>query len=731
MRFRKLLLAVFAVSSGITASGQQATIRVDATSVLHQVNPRYIGVNLEDLNHECYGGLYSQLIHGESFQEHIDPGPIFALTDRQRIRVFVGENERGQLELWGIRGRIWGINAAREALGLPPNAEEARPENALRTTERPIPLEELREDQRRVLLANANPERWVSRQWRSFESGSARGTFGFDRTSPFVGRQSQALTFAGGTGEVGIENAGLNRWGINLVGGRPYEGLLRVKTARAATLWVSLLDSTGSKKLAETKLDVGPAAEYQRIAFTLTPSASDEKGRLGVALRAPGSVTLGYAFLQPGAWGRFKDLPLRKDLAQALIDQGVKVVRYNGSMVNRAPDGHLYKWKEMIGPRDLRKPYRGYFNAYASNGFGIFDFLNFAEAAGFLAVPGLRTDETPQDLQDFLEYTNGPAGSPWGTRRASDGHPAPYGLRHLEIGNEEALDDAYCERFETLAKAIWAKDPGMILLVAHNLRSDPKTWQPGPGGEMSDLLAHAVRLVRFAQQQHGVIWWDHHYNAQAEDYAKGPNPSIAVIETFRQSLRQLVPGYNLVVAPLEENGRIHDMQRALLHARNLNAFFRMGDLPAITVANALQAWQQDLVFDQGETVFTSSKAIPQPSYYVDQTIARNWAPRVVRTVVGGVLDAQARVTEDGGALILDVVNDGNEPVAASLNVTGFPLNAKPAVVTELTGANDAINTPENPGRVRPQTRTWDHGARDGVAQYTFPPRSVTLMRFER
>lgn len=72
MPLRALLLVVLGATM---ASGQQATIRVDATSVLHQVNPRYIGVNLEDLNHECYGGLYSQLIHGESFQEHIERDP--------------------------------------------------------------------------------------------------------------------------------------------------------------------------------------------------------------------------------------------------------------------------------------------------------------------------------------------------------------------------------------------------------------------------------------------------------------------------------------------------------------------------------------------------------------------------------------------------------------------------------------------------------------------------------
>ena len=124
-----------------------------------------------------------------------------------------------------------------------------------------------------------------------------------------------------------------------------------------------------------------------------------------------------------------------------------------------------YRWKKMIGPRDRRPPYQGTWYPYSSNGWGIFDFLNFCEAAGFLGIPAVNMDEAPQDMADFMEYVNGPRSSEWGRRRAADGHPAPYRLRYLELGNEEAVDEAYWLKFKALAEAIWAKDPDVILVV--------------------------------------------------------------------------------------------------------------------------------------------------------------------------------------------------------------------------------------------------------------------------
>ncbi len=718
-RTRLLPLALLAAAAALTAAETAVTIRIDAARRLHRITSRFIGVNMEDLNFQGYGGIYSQLLFGEAFQEHVDSAAL-GLSDKDRLKVFVGEDAGGRIELWGFHGRGWQHNAAREALGL-----------ALKKDDVPVPLDELPAARRDALLREASGDRQVSRHWRPVESGSARGAFRFDRATPFTGRQSQVVRFVSGAGEVGIGNAGLNGWGIHLAKGKPYEGVLRVKAAQTTTLWVSLRDSSGTKKLAEQALDVQGGGEYQRVEFTLVPAAEDEAGRFAVTLRQPGAITVGYAFLQPGDWGRYAGLPLRKNLVEALKAMGVTAIRWDGSMVNKCPDGHLYRWKEMIGPRDLRQPYRGFFNPYASHGFAIFDLLNLCEAAGFLPIPGVRIDETPEDMADFVEYVNGPADSPWGRKRAADGHPAPYRLKHLELGNEERLDENYCRRFETLASAIWAKDPSMTLLVAHNLAGS-KPFALGPGGEMGEQLKLALRLVRFAKERRGTIWWDNHYVARPEQYQEPGTPDrIAAMATLRASIAKLEPGYELPFAPLEENGVAHDMQRALTHARNQNAFARMGDyLPVIAVANGLQAYGQDLVWSQGRIHFTPSRVFFQPPFYVDQMVTRAWAPQVVQTSVtqaGNSLDVTARLTESGRGLVVFAVNDGREATVADLAISGFRARS-PAKVSELSGSPEAVNSPADPTRVAPRTSRWNC---QGNLKYTFPPYSFTVLEFAR
>src|SRR5207237_2114276 len=137
------------------------------------------------------------------------------------------------------------------------------------------------------------------------------------------------------------------------------------------------------------------------------------------------------------------------------------VLRYGGSMVNCAE----YRWKKMIGPRDRRPAYKGTWYPHSSNGWGIIDFLDLCEAAGFLAIPAFCADETPADMADFVAYVNGPRDSEWGKKRTAHGHPAPYRLKYLEVGNEERVDDAYAKRFEAIAEAVWAVDPEIVLIV--------------------------------------------------------------------------------------------------------------------------------------------------------------------------------------------------------------------------------------------------------------------------
>jgi alpha-L-arabinofuranosidase len=197
-------------------------------------------------------------------------------------------------------------------------------------------------------------------------------------------------------------------------------------------------------------------------------------------------------------------------------------------------------------------------------------------------------------------------------------------------------------------------------------------------------------------------------------------------------MAELVPDYDLPIAPLEENGARYDMHRALAHAHNYNTVARMGDyFPAIAVANTFQAYKQNLIWPQGRTFFTASQVWFQPPYYVDRMISRNWAANIVETEFAapqGALDAVAKITDDGKMLVLQVVNVEPEAVETKITIEGFSPSSSPAVVVEIRGDLDGENTPEEPEKIAPTQRKWRHALEDGETTYTFPPHSFTILR---
>ena len=500
------------------------------------------GVCLEDVNHEVYGGLYSQMVFGESFQEppirpeqlkgfrvlggrwRVRQGEVHVSGDRGDkivgmlpafrdgevvVEVYVPDRtltnaglivrvDRAEVGADRFDGYEIALNAAEQSLLLGRHRQNFQ---RLKTVPCEVPTGQwvslmakldgstieisvngktilryddgsatfpaggvgLRQWQREGRYRNlwvktggriqplpfesvADEPLQVSGMWRPIQTGGARGTFALEMDRPFVGRQSQRFTLVEGSGQVGVENQGLNRWGMNFVEGKPYGGVLWVRAKAATDLFVALEGRDGSRQLAEERLSV-QVGDWQKLSFNLTPNATSS-GCLAVTLRKPGSVVLGYAFLQPGDWGRFNGLPVRRDVAENMIDQGVTVLRYGGSMINHGE----YRWKKMIGPRDRRPPYRGTWYPYSSNGWGIPDFMTFCEKAGFEYVPALSVDETPQDMGDFIRYAKEPSDSEWGRRRAADGHPEPFRLRYVELGNEERVDSSYFGKFKPLAE---------------------------------------------------------------------------------------------------------------------------------------------------------------------------------------------------------------------------------------------------------------------------------------
>jgi hypothetical protein len=645
LHFQTLAILILATS---VAGAQEPLIRIHADHVTGSISPLLTGACIEDVNHEIYGGIYSQMIFGESFQE---PAPSPALKN---------------------------------------------------------PVE-------------------VSRMWKPVIRGGAVGHFSITGEKPFIGVQSQQVSFDSGQGEIGIENQGLNHWGMNFVAGKNYDGCVWVRASTATTLFAALESRDGGQSYGEQTISVRPG-DWQRIELALTPKASDKAGRFALLLKQPGAVTIGHCFLEPGEWGRFKGLPVRRDVAEGLIKQGVTLLRYGGSMVNEPG----YQWKKMIGPRDRRPPYHGTWYPYSTNGWGIADFMSFCESAGFEYVPAFNINESPADMGDFIDYAAAPAHSEWGQKRAQDGHPEPYHLHYMELGNEERVDEQYAGKFEALAIAIWAKDPRMILVVgdfAYDAEiTDPFHLESAASG-ISTLAAHQ-RILGLAKAHDAKVWFDVHVGTEKPVPV---NHSLRGMLSFSHALDRIADGARHQTVVFEFNAGNHAMKRAVANALAILALERDGRIPMACSANCLQPDKQnDNHWDQGLLFLNPSQVWLQPPGYLTQMLASHYQPNGVECSVSAglsALDATAAVSKDGKTLVVQVVNPSEQPTPATIALAGFVPSQTTANITELSGPFDAVNTAEHPDTVVPRQANWKYEMKHGEIHYEFPPRSITVLEF--
>ncbi len=630
------------------AAEPDSSIKIDAGKVLNHVSPLMYGSCIEDVNHEIYGGLYAQMIFGESFEEPPrEPGP-------------------------GVSG-----------------------------------------------------------MWDTVATGEAIGRFTWDRDKPFNSSRSQKVEFVRGEGTVGIANRGLNRWGLKFREGRVYSGRLYLRRGPyEGQVSVALQSADGRRTYARQGL--GPVgSDWRRFEFTLQPSATDSNGRFAVWIDKPGAVWVDQVYLSGTGDELFHGLPMRGDIGRMLEDEGLTVLRYGGSMVN-SPE---YRWKKMIGDRDRRPQYKGWWYPHSTNGFGIEDFVQFCEAAKHNDAPvvaaassrsrrkqdasvtsvfAINIEETPEDAGDLVEYLNGPATSHWGGERAKNGHPAPYGVKYIEIGNEETTAQHYLDRFKLLYDAMHARDPSVQFIIA-------AWWEPD--NPMSK---------RIVQELDGkAALWDVHVGG--DDLHEGRKVD-ALFTRMEKLVREWAPNTPLKACVLEENGGRHDLQRALGHAAILNATERHGDFVLIDCpANCLQPWQQnDNDWDQGQVFFTGGQVWGMPPYYSQQMASANHQPLRITSEAhspGDTLDVLATRSDDGSTLVLKVVNIGEKPHRATIDVAGVADLSSEAEAITLAGKLADLNPPEKPEKIRPSHAHLDHAGQH--FDYDFAAYSYTILKLQR
>lgn len=324
----------------------------------------------------------------------------------------------------------------------------------------------------------------------------------------------------------GIRNEGF--WGMNIVKDEVYTLTFWAKTdgTYSGKMWAEL-QNDGFENLGRTEFDIALTSEWQKYTVKITATASNTKGWLAIKGLEKMVIYLDVVSLMPPTY-KNRENGCRKDLAEMLEALTPRFVRFPGGCY---VEGHWqndktnrFEWKKTIGPIEERP---GHMNANwgyrVSDGFGYHEMLQFSEDLGaeplFVCNIGLGhgwfqpytdIDEYIQEALDAIEYANGDITTPYGKLRAENGHPEPFNLRLLEIGNENYnfiswdngdQSDHYAERYAAFYKAIKEKYPDMILIGnVESWGTDDPTWRNGNPVEIVD--EHYYRSTEWFRRQY-------------------------------------------------------------------------------------------------------------------------------------------------------------------------------------------------------------------------------------
>lgn len=286
-----------------------------------------------------------------------------------------------------------------------------------------------------------------------------------------------------------VTNSGYNT-GIPLERGAKYDFSVWARAAGGSTLTVTLQDADGTLATAREVAVKGGWAQY-KVTFTATRTSTSTTGRLTVA--SSGDAALDMVSLFPRDTYKHEPNGLRKDLAEKVAALHPGFVRFpGGCLVNTGSmqdysgasgwqRKRSYQWKDTVGPVETRATNSNFWGYNQSYGLGYYEYFRFAEDIGAMplpVVPALVTgcgqnkavDDDAllkrhiQDTLDLIEFANGPVTSTWGKKRAQMGHPRPFHLTHIEVGNEENLPNEFFARFKQFRAAIQAKYPYMKVI---------------------------------------------------------------------------------------------------------------------------------------------------------------------------------------------------------------------------------------------------------------------------
>ena len=551
-------------------------------------------------------------------------------------------------------------------------------------------------------------DREGDKNWNSTHSWKLEGenaTFTISTSDPIHPNNPHYAVLKTNQPGAALTNTGFD--GIALKAGEKYDFSLFARIpegSKSGKLLVRLVDADGTVQ-GETTVTVS-SRSWKTYKAVLTAKTSADT-RLELRPQSAGEIELDMISLFPQNTFKGRKNGLRPDLAQTLADMHPRFVRFPGGCVAHG-DGlkNIYQWKNTIGPLEARKPARNLWGYHQSMGLGYYEYFQFCEDIGAEPLPvlaagvpcqnsachgdlrggqqgGIPMREMGayiQDILDLIEWANGDAKkTKWGKIRAESGHPKPFNLKYIGIGNEDLITDVFEERFTMIYLAIKEKYPEMIVVGT-----------VGPFNEGTDY----VEGWKLADKL-GVPMVDEHYY-------QSPGWFLHNQDFYDKYDRSKKTKVYLGEYATHISGRRANMETALTEALYLAALERNGDVVHMTSYAPLLAkdgrtqWNPDLIY------FNNREVRPTTGYYVQKLYGQHAGDHYIPSQVN--LDNQdsrvklrvgSSIVRDSktGDVIVKLVNLLPVSIETDVRLPGMDGIQSSATRTVLAGAPEATPLP--------------------------------------
>lgn len=535
----------------------------------------------------------------------------------------------------------------------------------------------------------------------------------------------------------GISNNGF--FGIGLHKGEDYRFSVWARAPKGeAKIIVQFIDRATMEENQQFTSDTITiaSAEWKQYEQVIKSPRTIAKGQLRIFLRGKNGVDLEHISLFPVNTFKNRKNGMRRDLAQALADENPGLLRFPGGCIVEGVDLKTrYQWKNTIGPVENRPlnenrweytfPYRFYPDYFQSYGLGFFEFFQLSEDIGAEPLPVLNVgmacqfqnwnDDSAhvpydqlqpyiQDCLDLIEFANGPADSQWGKIRAEMGHPEPFNMKFIGVGNEQ-WDDLYFKRLEPFVAAIKAKYPNIQIVGTSGPDSEGKMFEKGweamkkLKADLVDehfyrnedwFLGNEAGKARYGEFCGGLRY--EHYDR------KGPKAFAGEYACHGKNKHK----WNHYEASILEAAFMTDMER------NADVVYMTAYAPLFAHVEGWQ-WRPDLIWYDNLRMFKSC------SYYVQQMYAVNKGTNVLRMTMNKQpiagqpgqdgLFASSVFDKNTGEVIIKIINTSRQPQPVSVKLVGMKGTRTAETITLSHNGMDDENTLDNPEKITPKNGT--------------------------